>query len=73
MRLFGRALLPLTGMLLFLSLLGQQTGWLHDGAETTLKWTSLPFVISALVWAFGEKRLMAVLAARAAAKRAQSE
>jgi len=73
MRLLGRALLPVTGMLLFLSLLGQQTGWLHAGAETTLKWTTLPFVISALIWAFGERRLLKVLAARAAAKQGQSE
>jgi hypothetical protein len=73
-RLFGRVLLPVTGMLLFLSLLGQQTGWLHAGAETTLRWTTLPFVIGALVWSFGgERRLLAVLAARAAARQGQSE
>lgn len=72
-RPFGRALLPVTGVILFLSILGQQTGWLHDGAESTLTWTALPLCIGALVWAFGEKRLIKVLAARAAARQGQPE
>jgi hypothetical protein len=73
LRLFGRAVLPVTGMLVFLRLLGQQSGWLHGWAQTTLTWTTSPFVIAGLVWAFGEKRLMKVLAARVAAGQGQSD
>jgi hypothetical protein len=72
-RLFGRVLLPVSGAIMAFNLMGQQGGWLHDGAESTLSWTALAFSAGALVWAFGQDRLMAVLAARAAAKRGQVE
>jgi hypothetical protein len=72
-RLFGRVLLPVSGVILALNLIGQQGGWLHDGAESTLSWTALALSAGAVVWAFGEKRLMAALAARAAARQGQSE
>lgn len=72
-RLFGRVLLPLSSLILVLSLLGQFGGWVHDGAESTLKWTGFAFASLGLVWAFGQNRLLAVLAARAAAKQGQSE
>jgi len=72
-RLFARVLLPVSGVILAVSLLGQQTAWLHDGAESTLKWTGFALVTVNLAWAFGQNRLMAVLAARAAATQGQSE
>jgi len=72
-RLSGRLLLPVSGVILALILFGQQGGWLHDGAESTLKWTGFAFSTCALVWAFSQDRLMAVLAARAAARQGQSE
>jgi hypothetical protein len=70
-RLFGRAVFPLTSLILVLTVLGQRGGWLYDGAESTLTWTALALSIVALAWAIGQKRLMKVLAARAAAKRGQ--
>ena len=72
-RMFGRVLLPLSGVILAVNLFGQQAGWLHDGAESALKWTGFALVTVNLVWSFGQNRLIAVLAARAAARQGQSE
>lgn len=72
-RLFGRVLLPLCGLISVLNIIGHQGGWLHDGAKSTLGWTALALSAGAVVWAFGQDRLMAVLAARAAARQGQSE
>jgi len=72
-RLFGRAVWPLTSLILVLTVLGQRGAWLRDGAQSTLVWTALALSIVALVWAVGEKRLMKVLAARDAAKQGHSE
>jgi hypothetical protein len=72
-RVFGQVLLPLGGVILALNLIGQQAGWWHGGAKSTLTWTALPLVAGAVVWAFGEDRLMKVLAARAADRQGQSE
>ena len=71
--LLGRLLLPVSGVIFASILFGQQGGWLHDGAESLLKWTGLAFSICAVVWAFGEDRLMKGLAARAAVRQGQSE
>ena len=71
--LFGRAVWPVTSLVLVLTVLGQRGGWLRDGAESTLTWTALALAIVATVWAIGQNRLLAVLAARAAAKQGQSE
>jgi hypothetical protein len=73
LRMFGRLLLPLSGLILAVNLFGLQAGWPHDGAEPTLKWTSFALVTVNLVWSFGQNRLIAVLAARAAARQGQSE
>ncbi len=72
-RVFGRAVWPVTSLILVLTVLGQRGGWLHDGVKSTLVWTALALAIVALVWAVAEKRLMKVLAARAAARQGQSE
>jgi hypothetical protein len=72
-RQFGRLLLPVGGAILALSLIGQQAGWLHGGAESALKWTALAFTSGALVLTFGQDRLIKAVAARAAARQGQSE
>ncbi len=72
-RLFGRVLLPVSSVILALSLIGHQGGWLHDGAKSALGWTALGLSASAVVWAFGEDRMVKVLAARTAARQGQSE
>jgi hypothetical protein len=63
-RLFGRVVWPVGGVILVLDLIGQRGGWLHDGAESTLTWTALALAIVTVVWDVGEKRLMKVLARR---------
>ena len=72
-RVFGRAVWPVTSLILVLTVLGQRGGWLQDGAESTMTWTALALAIVALAWAIGGNRLMKVLAARSAAKQGQSE
>jgi hypothetical protein len=72
-RMFGQLLLPLGGVILALNLIGQQGGWWHGGAKSTLGWAALPLSGAAVVWAFGEDRLMKVLAARGADRQGQSE
>lgn len=73
-RPFGRVLLPVNGVILTLNLIGQQGGWVNDGAKSTLGWTALALSAGAVVWAFfGENRLMRVLAARADARQGKSE
>jgi hypothetical protein len=67
-RLFRRVLLPVGSTIFCLSIIGQQRGWLHDGAELALIWTACAINIGAAVWIVGERRLMAALRARAAAK-----
>ena len=72
-RQFGRLFLPVSGVVLALSLIGQQGGWLHDGAEPALKWMAFALASCALVLTFGQDRLIKALAARAAARQGQSE
>ena len=73
LRMLGRLLLPLSGLILAVNLFGLQAGWPHDGAESTLRWTSFALVTVNLIWSFGQNHLIAVLAARAAARQGQSE
>jgi hypothetical protein len=72
-RVFGQVLLPLSGVILAVDLIGQQGRWWHGGAGLTLSFAVLPLSAGAVVWAFGEDRLMKVLAARAADRHGQSE
>jgi hypothetical protein len=73
-RVLRSALLPLGGTILLVSIIGQQRGWLHGGAESALIWTAYVFAIGFLVYQIvGERRLMAALTTRAAAKQGQSE
>ncbi len=72
-RLFGRVLLPLGSTLFLVSTIGQRRGWLHGGAESALTWTGCVFAFGVPVYLIGERRLMAVLTARAAAKQEQPE
>jgi hypothetical protein len=72
-RLLGKVLLPMSGTLVLLTAIGQQHGWLHDGVESGLTWTACAFSVAFLVWSLGERRLVALLAARASAQPGQSE
>jgi hypothetical protein len=66
-RLSRSLLIPAGATILLVSVLGQQHGWLHGGTESALTWTACAFSVAVPVWLVGERRLMAVLAARGAA------
>jgi hypothetical protein len=72
--LLGRVLLPVGGTTMLLSVIGQQHGWLHGGAESALIWTTFMIAIGVSVYQIPDvRRLMAALTARAAAKQGQCE
>jgi hypothetical protein len=70
-RLFRSLLIPAGATILLVSIFGQQHGWLHGESESALAWTACAISIAVPVWIVGERRLMAVLAARGAAKQGQ--
>jgi len=70
-RLFRGLLIPAGATILLVSIIGQQRGWLHSGTESALTWTACAFSVAVPAWIVGERRLMAVLAARAVAKQGQ--
>lgn len=67
-RLFPWVSILVSGVILCVALLGHFGGWLDAGADLTLYWTAFAWAIVNLIWVFGRNRLLAALAARAAAK-----